>query len=111
MRQSTPPIILPLKMFGYLHPETRSEPKFPIIGEPSSSMQVNIQTSYENRVKNTSINLEETYGKGFKILSKQGYDTTSELEIHQLLEQPQIETLRGLGYQDPLPNINILLPN
>lgn len=50
---------------------------------------------------NNSIKLEEKYSKGFKILSKQGCHTTSEHEIHQLLEQPQIETTRGLGYRDP----------
>jgi hypothetical protein len=39
MRKSTPPIILSHEMFCYFHPETISEPKFPIIGEPSSSTQ------------------------------------------------------------------------
>lgn len=74
-----------LEMFGLLHPETETqvEPKFPTIGEPSNSK---VHQSYVNKVKKTLINLEETYGKGFTILSKQGCNTTSEHRIHQLLE-------------------------
>lgn len=131
MRQTTPPIIPPFEMFSYLHPERRNEPKFPSIGQPSSSTQVNIQPSYAKKVTKFDINLEEKYGKGFTILREQRCDMIDEHEINQLLEQPQIKTTRGLGYRHPPskpkvpmeylnlieygriifpPNINILLP-
>jgi hypothetical protein len=61
-----------LEIFGLLHfeIETQAKTKFPIIGETSNS-KVHIQPFYVNKMTNTPINLEEAYGKGFTILSKQ----------------------------------------
>lgn len=44
-------------MFGYLHleTETKVEPKFTIIGEPSSSTQANAKPYFHKKVINTPI--------------------------------------------------------
>lgn len=103
IKKKDPPTIPPLKMFGYLHLEieVKVEPKFPTKGKPSSSKKSNTQSFYDKKLINTTINLEETYGKGFTILRKQGCDTRSEHESHQLLEKkPTDENTKGLRYQD-----------
>jgi pyrroline-5-carboxylate reductase len=92
-------MIPPLDMFGYLYLETQNEPKFSIIGEPSSSKQENIQPSYAKKVSNTYINLEKTYGKGFTILSKKRCDKTRKHETNQLFDHtPTHKNIKGLGY-------------
>jgi hypothetical protein len=72
MKQTTPHIIPPLKIFGYLHPkiEIQVELNFPTICEPSSSNLVGNQPFYVKKVTNTPKNIEETYGEGFTILRK-----------------------------------------
>jgi hypothetical protein len=57
-----------------------------------------LETLYVKKVTNTPINLENTYEKGFIILSKQGCDTRSENEIHQLLEKVPTEDTKGFRY-------------
>lgn len=107
MKQQGLPTTPPLVMFGYIHPKTKVEPKFPTIGKSSSSRKPNTQPFYDIKVTNTPVNLEETYGKCFTILSKQGCDTTSEHAIHQVLEKiPMNEKTKGIEYQDPPHNRN-----
>lgn len=59
--------------------------------------------SYENKVTNTPISLEQRYGQGFTILTKQGCDIKNKHEIHSLLEQKPFKDRKGIGYQGPPP--------
>lgn len=66
----TPPIIPSLDVFNLLHPEieTQSKPQPSIINEIDHKDDTFL--SYVHRVTSTPINLEESFGQGFKILSK-----------------------------------------
>lgn len=102
MKSQDIPTVSPPDHFAYLHLEISVGPKVGPSSGPSSSKQPHFKSFYDHKITNTPINLEETYGKGFIILSKQGFDTKHEHDIHQLLEQkPTKENTIVLGYHDP----------
>lgn len=135
MRSQDFPIVAPPDHFAYLHPEVTIGPMVPPSSGHSFSQPTQSQPFYEHTVTNIPIKFEETYGKWFTILSKQGCDTKlHEHDIHQIFEQQLTEEkTTGLWYQDPYyldihalpprilpnvgmvilnapPNLNILLP-
>lgn len=108
-QQPTPPTIPPLEMFSLLHPKSDlqglTQPicmDSPINNNHKERTSTN-PSSYEHKVTNTPINVEQNYGQGFKILRKQGCDIEDEHEIHPLLEQTPLEEPKGIGYKGPSP--------
>jgi hypothetical protein len=89
--------------------ESQAKPKIPKMSEPNSSSQVHSHSSYVRKVTNTPINLEETYGQGFKILTNQGFDITNEHEIYKILDKIPIKQKKGIGYRDPPLDISVIL--